>query len=56
MLINVVPETSVYDEENEKALIKLNNFREQQLDDEGKILSARTGNSNPMDGEAAGDE
>jgi len=34
-----------YDEENEKALLKLNNYRETFLDEDGKVLSARTGGS-----------
>lgn len=50
-----MPEGTLYDEENEKALIKLNNFREQQLDEDGKVLSARTGGSNPLEGEEGGD-
>ena len=34
-----------YDEEAEKALLKLNNFRETVTDENGKVLSARTGGS-----------
>jgi hypothetical protein len=34
-----------YDEDNEKALLKLNNYRETFLDENGKVLSARTGGS-----------
>jgi len=35
-----------YDEDNEKALLKLNNYRETFTDENGKVLSARTGGSN----------
>lgn len=34
-----------YDEETEKALLKLNNYRETFVDENGKVLSARTGGS-----------
>jgi len=44
-----------YDEENEKALLKLSNFRETFVDENGKVLSARTGGSNLGVGEGNGE-
>lgn len=41
-----------YDEDREKALVKLNNWRETIVGEDGKIMSART-DAAPADGEEA---
>ena len=41
--------SELYDDDPEKALLKINNFRETVIGPDGNILSARTGGSGPMD-------
>lgn len=44
-----------YDENSEKALVKLNNWRETVVGEDGQVISART-DSAPIDGQEPGNE